>query len=91
MFTSYLRTNGIRGAIALGAVLGTFFAPWWVPFLCMVLLSLRYPAWEVPLIGLLIDLLWLPGGSGFAVPLFTIAGVSMTWIFAPLRNQFLTP
>jgi hypothetical protein len=90
MFTSFLRASSIRTLLALCGGASVFFAPWWVPLVCMVLLALRYPAWEVPLIGLLVDLLWLPGG-GVAVPFFTIAGIVMVWILAPLRDQFLTP
>ncbi|MEK7134101.1 MAG: hypothetical protein AAB804_03480 [Patescibacteria group bacterium] len=85
----FFQSNGVRLLLILLGVVGTLFAPWWVSPLCMILLSLRYPAWEVPFLGLLIDLVWLSGGSGFSVPLFTIVGVCMVWILAPLREQFL--
>ncbi len=80
----------IRIFVASVGILGAFFAPWWVPLACMVLLALRYPAWEVLFIGLVMDLLWLPG-EGFEVPFFLIGGIVLVWICAPLRNQFLRP
>ncbi len=78
----------IRFFLVIIALSGALFAPWWVPLLCMVFLTLRYASWEVPLIGLLIDLLWLPA-EGNALPLFTIIGITLVWIFMPLRKQFL--
>lgn len=41
------------------------------------------------MIGLLIDLTWLPA-EGISLPLFTIGGIVLVWIFMPLRRQFLT-
>ncbi len=90
MFTSYLRINGIRIFLAIGGLASVLFAPWWVPLLCMLILSLRYPAWEVLAIGLLMDFMWLPGGVGFSIPLFTILVICIVWMFGPLRNQLLT-
>ena len=80
----------IRLLIAGVGLLGAFFAPWWVPLICMLALSLRYPAWEVPLIGLVVDMLWLPG-DGFHYPVFTLVGIVFVWLCAPLRAQFLQP
>ncbi len=71
-------------------MLGAFFAPWWIPLACIAALALRYPAWEALFIGLLMDLLWLPG-QGFEVPFFLIASIALVWMCAPLRNQFLRP
>ena len=80
----------IRILVASAGILGAFFAPWWVPLICMIALALRYPAWEVLFIGLVMDLLWLPG-SGFEIPFFLVGGIVLVWICAPLRNQFLRP
>jgi hypothetical protein len=54
----------------------------------MVLLSLRFAAWEVPLIGLYMDFLWLPGGH-FMMPYFLIFGIAVVWLASPLRRQLL--
>ncbi len=75
--------------LALVGVFGAILAPWWIPVACMVLLSVRFRAWEVPFIGLLIDLLWRAPSSFHTLPLFTILGVVLVWIFEPMRTQFL--
>jgi hypothetical protein len=86
---SYRPETVVRILLALAGLFGALFAPWWVPLICMILLSLRYPAWEVPLTGLLMDLVWLPSGGHFAIPLFTILGIIIVWLAAPLRRQLL--
>jgi hypothetical protein len=86
---SYRPETLVRILLALAGFLGAFFAPWWVPFICMILLSLRFSAWEVPLIGLCVDLLWLPSGTHFALPLFTLLGIALVWAASPLRKQLL--
>lgn len=82
--------TSIRATLALIGLLGAFFAPWWVPLICMIALSLRYPSWEALAIGLVMDLLWLPS-EGYEIPVFLIVGLVLVWICAPLRNQFLRP
>lgn len=79
----------LRVFVALIGFFGALFAPWWVPVICMVLLSLRFTAWEVPFIGLLIDLLWLPGNNTVSIPVFTLIGIVLVWVASPLRKQFL--
>jgi hypothetical protein len=86
---SYRLETSVRVLVALCGFCGAVFAPWWVPLVCMVLLSLRYAAWEVPLIGLCMDLLWLPGTGHMMLPVFTLFGVALVWLLAPLRQQFL--
>ncbi len=80
----------VRACVGLAGVASALIAPWWVPALCMLFLALRYPAWEVLFIGILVDLIWLPG-TDFSMPLFTIGAITIVWLFAPLRDQFLTP
>ena len=89
---SYLSETNIRSTLALIGFLATLFAAWWVPLIIMTLLALRYRAWEVLLLGLLIDLLWLPSLGLFSpLPLCTLFSIATVWIFEPLRNQFLRP
>lgn len=76
----------LRIVVAIIGFLGAIFLPWWVPAICIVLLSIRWRAWEAVLLGLLMDLLWLPAG-GF--PLFTIGAIAVVWAFEPLRSEFL--
>ncbi len=76
-----------RALLAALAVVGALVAPWWLPAACMLLLSLRFDAWEVPLIGLWVDLLWLP--TPHSIPWFTLYGIAVVWLAAPLRKQLL--
>ncbi|OGG52615.1 hypothetical protein A2851_00365 [Candidatus Kaiserbacteria bacterium RIFCSPHIGHO2_01_FULL_53_29] len=86
---SYLRTN-VRAALGLAAFLCAFFAPWWIPLVFMTLLALRWRAWEVPLLGLAMDLLFLPTiGLVYPIPFFMLFGLGIVWVFEPLRAQFL--
>lgn len=85
----------MRIAFALLALLSAFFAPPYLTLILMAVLSLRYAAWEVILIGFLVDCLWFtPVGAenflGF-VPLFTAAGLFLVWGLEPLRKEFLVP
>lgn len=73
---------------SLGLV-GILVAPVWVPALLAIILSLRFRAWEVPVLGLLTDFLWLPQVAGHAVPVATIAAVVLVWAFEPVRREFL--
>ena len=79
----------MRTFIALVAVTSALFAPWWVPALFMIALSLRYEAWEVPLVGFFMDLLWLPQGGHLILPMYTIFGIAVVWLASPLRKQLL--
>lgn len=54
-----------------------------------IALSVRYRAWEVIVIGLLLDVLWTPSVTSFAVPTATIASLALVWGLEPLRREFL--
>jgi hypothetical protein len=78
--------------IILGTIgfIGVLFLPPWVPVVCIVLLSLRFRAWEAILLGAFIDITWLPSvASLHSLPLFSIAALLIVWGFEPLRAQFL--
>ncbi len=80
----------IRGAIAVLGVISVFVFPVWVGIVCIIVLALRYRAWEAILIGALIDLTWLPSaGIIHPLPLFTILSIIIVWGLEPLRAQFL--
>jgi len=78
----------VRVFLALAGCAAALFAPWPFAVACMVLLSLRFAAWEVPLIGLLMDLLWLPE-THFMIPYCTVFGIAVVWLASPLRRQLL--
>jgi hypothetical protein len=76
-----LDTIGLIGAVAL---------PFWVPLASILILSLRWRAWEVIVIGFLMDLLWVPPGSFFHLRyLFTTVAIVTVWALEPLRKEFL--
>lgn len=77
-----------RPIVASLGVLGVIFAPPWFTFICMLLLALRFSAWEVMLIGILMDFLWLPAAT-HQFPVFTFAGLLLVWGLEPLRREFL--
>lgn len=78
--------------ILLGAIgfIGTLFFSPVAALLSALVLVLMYRAWEVLLLGLLADLLWMPGsGDWYFVPFCTILAILMVWLAEPLRSAFL--
>ena len=71
---------------------GALFAAPWVVVIAMVLLMIRWRAWEVVGIALLIDMLYIPIGGIFGVPfIITPIALLMLWGFEPLREHWLLP
>lgn len=82
--------NSLRIFISALGFVSAFLAPPWVTFICIVLLALRWRAAEAIVIGLIVDLMWLPAGSFFeTVPLFTLSSILLVWVLEPLRLEFL--
>ncbi len=80
----------IRILLACGGALGALFISPWVAFAAALLLSLRYPAWEVLCIGLLVDLMWLPASPGGAhIPIATLIAIALVWVLDPVRKELL--
>ena len=80
----------VRVFLGILGILGTLFASPWVPVACIVLLALRFAAWEAIFIGFAMDLLWLPTGSLLhPFPFFTVGALLLVWALEPLRRQFL--
>ena len=80
----------VRILIAIAGFIGAIFAPPWVVLACIVMLSLRYRAWEVVILGLVTDFMWLTAGPSIhTLPLFTILALIIVWGLEPLRLQFL--
>lgn len=84
-----IRSSHIRLLLVLFGMLGALFFPWWIALCAMTLLAARWRAWEVPLLGLLVDLLWLPGVGFLYLPFCMLYGLAIVWAFEPLRTQFL--
>ena len=77
----------LRIVLAVLGVLLALIGPWWAALACIVILSIRFDAWEVVAIGLLVDFLWLPPST---VPWFSLCALSIVWLLAPVRAEFLT-
>ncbi|MBL8158557.1 hypothetical protein JNK62_03420 [bacterium] len=92
MFT-YYRFSRFR--IFLGIIMFTsaVFAPWWVPLIAAVILSLRFRAWEVILAGMFMDLYWMPAYVSFAsfdsIPFATVVAAVLVFGLEPIRKQLL--
>jgi hypothetical protein len=81
----------MRLALVSVALIGVVAGLVWLVAASMILLAFRYRAWEVVLIGFLLDFAWQPAGAiTVAFPLFTAASVVIVWAFEPVRAQFLS-
>ena len=90
MSMSFHSVRSARIILGVVGILGAIVMPPWIPCIAMALLALMAPAWEILLIGVFVDLLWLPSiGSFSEVPIFTLAGVVLLWGLEPLRRRFL--
>ena len=78
-------TRGLLGIAAVGSCLA---GPWWLTLVLIARLSMLYTAWEVPLIGLMADLIWRPAlGALHPLPLMLIASLVVVWICEPIRRR----
>lgn len=89
MFTSFQQTISLRVVVGTIGLVGVFFLPWWVPIVCAVVLALRYAAFEIVVIGLLMDLTWFTADVGM-YPFCAVGSVVLLWLLTPLREQWLT-
>jgi len=85
---SFLLKNKVRVSLFFLGVFAVIFAPPWVPLVLMVAAAFRYAAWEVLLVGLFADFVWLPAAP-VSLPLFTVASLVLVWGLEPLRREFL--
>ena len=80
--------NNLRLILCALAIFSAVFISPYVTLALIVALSFFFRAWEVPVIGLLVDFMWMPA-SGYFIPLCTVVAIVLVWIFEPVRNQFL--
>lgn len=82
-----------RALIATIGFVGILTGPWWLPAISMILLSVRWRAPEIVLLGLLMDLAWQGSGtlttSWHTWPLFTLLSITLLWSLEPIRQRFL--
>ena len=79
--------NSLRIFLGLFGFWGALFGPWWLALIPMILLSLRFRAREVLMLGLFIDLFWQP--VGWHWPIFIMSAIVIVWIFEPFRKELL--
>ena len=81
----------MRPLVVFAGFLGVVIGLVWLPLVAMILLAVRYRAWEIVIIGLLLDFAWQPLGPFVsALPVFTVVSIILVWIFEPIRTQFLS-
>jgi len=78
--------NSFRVFLIAVGICAALYGPPWLPFVPMILLAMRFRAWEVMLLGLLTDFLWAPS---LHVPLYLISAIAIVWAFEPLRRELL--
>jgi hypothetical protein len=78
--------NSFRIALVVFGLYSVLFGPFWLPFVSMVLLSLRFRAWEVMALGLFYDFMYAPH---LQLPIFFIVSLCIVWAFEPLRRELL--
>lgn len=78
----------MRVTLALLGFFAALFAPAFITAALLVLMCMRYRAYEALFIGLLTDFLWQP--SGLHIPYFTLIALVALWGFEPLRREFMT-
>jgi hypothetical protein len=78
--------NSLRIFLFCLGVWAAIFGPPWLPVIVMVLIVMRFRAWEVVFLGIFTDFLWAPG---LHVPLYLIASIVIVWAFEPLRKELL--
>jgi hypothetical protein len=71
------------------AMFGSALFVWWIGAIFALALCLRYRAWEVVLFGVLLDILWLPSGAFYGIPVATGVALVTVWALEPLRRQFM--
>lgn len=80
----------MRVLVVLVGIVGLLLGSVWIAVASMVVLAIRYRAWEIVAIGLFFDFAWQPTGATFAVPVFTLLSIGLVWAFEPIRAQFLS-
>jgi len=86
----------VRIILAVSAYASVLFAPPWVPLIIAGVLALRFSAWEIIPLGILIDFLYLPHTEGdvfngpWGIPFpATLIALVLAWGFEPIRRQWM--
>lgn len=76
----------MRTVLAFLGFFSVIFLSSWAALVVIVVLSLRYRAWEAIAIGLFADMLWHAHG----IPYFMIAAIAIVWMLEPVRMRLLS-
>jgi hypothetical protein len=80
----------MRATLAALSFISAMFAPVWVLFILAGVTSVRYRAWEILLIGIFMDFVYLPIGGFFGFPFVaTAVALILVWGLEPLRSQLI--
>lgn len=79
----------LRALLVLVSLVSVFFAPWWITALCALILAVRWRSWEVIVLGVFVDALWLPHSFFYGFPVATFLAIVAVWVLEPLRNELL--
>jgi hypothetical protein len=80
----------IRALIGGVSLAGILFAPAWVPFVGIGALAIRFRAWEVLVLGAIIDLVYVPPGGVWGIPIpATLFAFILLVLFEPIRQKLL--
>lgn len=84
-YSSLFRIVGAFVGI-LSALIGS---PWIVATI-MIALAVRFRAWEILVLGVVMDFVWLPADlSLWHFPFFTIGALILLWGLESFRNEIL--
>lgn len=81
MFRAFL------GGLSLASI---FFAAPWLVLITSSILAVRFRAWEILLFGALIDILYVPPGGIYGIPIpATIVAFTLLAGFEPFRRKLM--
>lgn len=80
----------IRVFVALLSFVSLLFLPFWVACILGILLAFFWEAPEVIFLGVVTDLLYMPPGGVFYIPMpMTLAAIALVWLMVPIRKRLL--
>ena len=80
----------IRGFLAFLMLVSAFTGPLWLTFLFGLALAARYRAWEVVVIAVCMDMIWLPESVSLHLfPMNTLVAIVLVLILEPLRRELM--
>ncbi|HEY4488619.1 MAG TPA: hypothetical protein VJB97_03825 [Candidatus Paceibacterota bacterium] len=79
-------------AFIVALICGVFFSAW-LALCIMIVLFIRYAAWEALFVALALDLVWFvpleSGGLLHTVPFIAVIAAAALWLLEPVRAEIL--